>query len=28
VVEDEPSVFFYEDKEYTPQNYEGKYLAG
>ncbi len=27
VVEDEPSVFFFEDKEYTPQNYEGKYLG-
>jgi len=27
VVEDEPTVFFFEDKEYTPQNYEGKYLG-
>lgn len=27
VVEDEPSVFFFEDKEYTPQNYEGKYFG-
>jgi penicillin-binding protein 1B len=27
VVEDAPSVFFYEDKEYTPENYEGRYLG-
>ncbi len=27
VVEDSPSVFFYEDKEYTPQNYEDTYLG-
>lgn len=27
VVEDEPAVFFFEDKEYTPQNYEGKYFG-
>jgi penicillin-binding protein 1B len=27
VVEDSPSVFFYEDKEYTPENYEGKYFG-
>lgn len=27
VVEDEPTVFFFENKEYTPQNYEGKYLG-
>jgi penicillin-binding protein 1B len=27
VVEDAPAVFFYEDKEYTPQNYEDKYLG-
>jgi penicillin-binding protein 1B len=27
VVEDSPSVFFYEDKEYIPQNYEDKYLG-
>lgn len=25
VVDDEPSVFFYEDKEYIPTNYEGEY---
>jgi len=25
VVEDEPAVFFYEDKEYIPQNYENSY---
>jgi penicillin-binding protein 1B len=25
VVEDEPAVFFYEDKEYIPQNYEDSY---
>jgi penicillin-binding protein 1B len=27
VVEDSPAVFFYEDKEYIPQNYEDKYLG-
>lgn len=27
VVEDAPSVFFYEDKEYIPQNYEDRYLG-
>jgi penicillin-binding protein 1B len=27
LVEDAPSVFFYEDKEYTPQNYEDKYMG-
>ncbi len=27
VVEDSPAVFFYEDKEYIPQNYEGEYLG-
>jgi penicillin-binding protein 1B len=27
VVEDAPSVFFFEDKEYIPQNYEGDYLG-
>lgn len=27
VVEDAPTVFFYEDKEYIPENYEGKYLG-
>src|SRR5262245_2535228 len=27
VVEDTPSVFFYEDKEYMPENYEDKYLG-
>src|SRR5262249_60717989 len=27
VVEDSPSVFFYEDKEYTPQNYEDVYMG-
>ena len=27
VVEDTPSVFFYEDKEYIPQNYEDDYLG-
>jgi penicillin-binding protein 1B len=27
VVEDTPTVFFFEDKEYTPQNYEDKYLG-
>jgi penicillin-binding protein 1B len=27
VVEDAPAVFFFEDKEYTPQNYEGKYMS-
>jgi penicillin-binding protein 1B len=27
VVEDAPTVFFYEDKEYTPENYEDKYLG-
>ncbi len=27
VVEDTPAVFFYEDKEYTPQNYENEYLG-
>ena len=27
VVEDTPGVFFYEDKEYTPQNYEDEYLG-
>jgi penicillin-binding protein 1B len=27
VVEDEPSVFLYEDKEYMPENYEDKYLG-
>jgi penicillin-binding protein 1B len=27
VVEDAPAVFFYEDKEYIPQNYEDKYLG-
>jgi penicillin-binding protein 1B len=27
VVEDAPAVFFYEDKEYIPQNYENKYFG-
>ena len=27
VVDDTPSVFFYEDKEYLPQNYEDEYLG-
>jgi penicillin-binding protein 1B len=27
VVEDSPAVFFYEDKEYIPQNYEDKYFG-
>ncbi|HWX23426.1 MAG TPA: PBP1A family penicillin-binding protein, partial [Vicinamibacteria bacterium] len=27
LVEDAPSVFFFEDKEYTPQNYEDKYMG-
>ena len=27
VVEDAPAVFFYEDKEYIPQNYEDKYMG-
>jgi penicillin-binding protein 1B len=27
VVEDAPAVFFYEDKEYIPQNYEDKFLG-
>jgi penicillin-binding protein 1B len=27
VVDDAPSVFFYEDKEYLPQNYENEYLG-
>jgi penicillin-binding protein 1B len=27
VVEDEPAVFFFEDKEYIPQNYEDKYFG-
>jgi penicillin-binding protein 1B len=27
VVEDSPSVFFYEDKEYIPENYEHEYLG-
>jgi penicillin-binding protein 1B len=27
VVEDAPAVFFYEDKEYIPQNYEDEYLG-
>jgi len=27
VVEDAPTVFFYEDKEYIPHNYEDKYLG-
>lgn len=27
VVEDAPAVFFYEDKEYIPQNYENRYLG-
>ena len=27
VVEDAPAVFFFEDKEYTPQNYEDNYLG-
>ncbi len=27
VVEDAPSVFFYEDKEYIPENYEDKYFG-
>jgi penicillin-binding protein 1B len=27
VVQDEPSVFLYEDKEYMPENYEDKYLG-
>lgn len=27
VVEDSPAVFFFEDKEYIPQNYEDKYLG-
>lgn len=27
VVEDTPSVFFFEDKEYIPQNYEDEYLG-
>jgi penicillin-binding protein 1B len=27
MVEDSPSVFLYEDKEYIPENYEGKYLG-
>jgi penicillin-binding protein 1B len=27
IVEDNPTVFFYEDKEYTPENYEGKYFG-
>ena len=27
VVEDEPAVFLYEDKEYMPENYEDKYLG-
>jgi penicillin-binding protein 1B len=27
VVEDTPAVFFFEDKEYTPQNYEDEYLG-
>jgi penicillin-binding protein 1B len=27
IVDDSPTVFFYEDKEYTPQNYEGNYLG-
>ena len=27
VVEDAPAVFFYEDKEYIPQNYEDKYFG-
>jgi penicillin-binding protein 1B len=27
VVEDAPAVFFYEDKEYIPENYEGKYFG-
>jgi penicillin-binding protein 1B len=27
VVEDVPAVFFYENKEYIPQNYEGEYLG-
>jgi penicillin-binding protein 1B len=27
VVEDAPAVFFYEDKEYIPQNYEDKYYG-
>jgi len=27
VVEDTPTVFFYEDKEYIPQNYEDEYLG-
>jgi penicillin-binding protein 1B len=27
VVDDSPSVFLYEDKEYMPQNYEDKYLG-
>jgi penicillin-binding protein 1B len=26
-VDDSPSVFFYEDKEYAPQNYEDKYMG-
>lgn len=27
VIDDSPSVFLYEDKEYMPTNYEGKYLG-
>jgi penicillin-binding protein 1B len=27
VVEDSPTVFLYEDKEYVPENYEGKYFG-
>jgi penicillin-binding protein 1B len=27
IVEDTPTVFFYEDKEYTPQNYEQEYFG-
>ena len=27
MVEDGPAVFFYEDKEYIPQNYEDKYFG-
>jgi penicillin-binding protein 1B len=27
IVEDAPAVFFYEDKEYIPQNYEDEYLG-
>jgi penicillin-binding protein 1B len=27
VVEDEPAVFFFEDKEYIPQNYEDRYFG-